>query len=73
MADDAVLKILKAIQERLSKIEGRLGNIETSFIDMRAEMDGQFQLMMSRGSKADGLEIVVAALGKRVTALERRS
>jgi len=65
MAQDAVLEILKTIQARLSAIETKLD-------DIRAEMDGQFDLMMSRGSKADGLEKVVSALAKRVTALERR-
>lgn len=55
----------------LKDIQTRLGNIETTLSEMRSEMDGQFQLMMSRGSKADGLEIIVAAHGKRITKLEK--
>ena len=49
-----------------------LEDIKSTLSEMRSEMDGQFDLMMSRGSKADGLEKVVAALAKRITALERR-
>lgn len=62
-AENQTLLVLKDIQSRLA-------NIETTLSEMRTEMDGQFQLMMSRGSKADGLEIIVAAHGKRLTKLE---
>lgn len=65
MTEDAVLEILKRIQKDI-------GDIKSTLSEMRSEMDGQFDLMMSRGSKADGLEKVVAALAKRITALERR-
>ena len=65
MTEDAMLEILKRIQKDI-------GDIKSTLSEMRSEMDGQFDLMMSRGSKADGLEKVVAALAKRITALERR-
>jgi hypothetical protein len=62
--DDAVMPILRSIQERLSAIE-------TTLTEIRAEMDGQFELMMSRGHKADGLEKIVASQGRRISSLER--
>jgi hypothetical protein len=62
--DDAVLPILRSIQTLLSAIE-------TMLTEIRSEMDGQFELMMSRGHKADALEKIVAAHGRRITALER--
>jgi peptidoglycan hydrolase CwlO-like protein len=65
MTEDAVLEILKRIQKDI-------GDIKSTLSEMRSEMDGQFDLMMSRGSKVDGLEKAVAALAKRITALERR-
>jgi hypothetical protein len=71
--DDAVMPILRAIQERLSGIETRLSGVESTLTEIRSEMDGQFELMMSRGHKADALERIVAAHARRITALERSS
>ena len=69
--DDAVVPIVRSIQDRLSGIETRISGVEATLMEMRSEMDGQFELMMSRGHKADALERIVASLGRRVTALER--
>ena len=72
MPENAILPILMKIQDRLTAIESRLGAVETTLGEIRSEMDGQFELMMARGHKADGLEKVVAALSRRVTALEQK-
>lgn len=72
MTDDAILPILIKIQERLFGIEHRLEKIEVALVELRVELDGQFSLMTSKNKGAEALERLVAAQGKRITALENR-
>jgi hypothetical protein len=64
MADDAILPILIKIQERLTAIEEILNA-------MRSEIDGGFHRMAGTDGRVEGLSLIVAAQGRRITALER--
>lgn len=61
---DITLDILKDIQSRLGRIEEQLSA-------MRSEMDGQFSLMTAKHAGVEALERLVAAHGRRITALEK--
>jgi hypothetical protein len=56
----------------LKDVQTRLGRIETSLAEIRSEMDAQFSLMTSKHAGIEALERLVAAQGRRLTALERK-
>jgi hypothetical protein len=66
MTDSIMLEILKGIQADVADIKSTLSA-------MRSEIDGGFHRMAGTDGRVEGLSLIVAAQGRRITALERKS